>query len=130
MQLFQQGKKLKEGEMIVQVITQEKFLSLRHLHVKRTKNEKIDYPLITLAALKDQNKIKIAFSGLYEYPLRCSKIENAINNQSIPLKEKVNNIINNLSGEILHDLGGTSEYRKFMLHTMLCEAIKELKEDC
>ncbi len=46
---------------------------------KEQKNEKIDYPLITMAGLKKDNKVHIAFSGLCEYPFRSNIIEDILN---------------------------------------------------
>lgn len=126
--VFNKRIQLNKGEMIVQIITKSKFLNLPHLHVKRTKNEKIDYPLITIAALKNNDKINIAFSGICEYPFRSSKIEQILNNKIMPEYKKMNEIIKNIPGKLQNDLSGSSEYRKFMLHTMLCEVLEGFKE--
>lgn len=126
--IFNKRIELAKGELIVQVIIKSKFLSLPCIHVKRTKNEKIDYPLITIAALKNNNRINIAFSGLREYPFRNYLIEDILNNNLISTNERINKIINSISDSIINDLGGSSEYRKFMLHTMLCEVLEEFKE--
>ncbi len=126
--IFNKRIQLAEGEMIVQVIIEDKFLTLPYLHVKRTKNEKIDYPLITITALKDNNKINIAFSGICQYPFRSATMENILNDNSISIDEKLTNAVNNIPGEVLDDLNGSSEYRKFMLHTMLYEVLENFRE--
>lgn len=126
--IFHKKVEVDDGEMIVQVITNKKFLSLPYLHVKRTKNEKIDYPLITISTLKDSSKICIAFSGVCEEPFRSTLIENILNENSISIDKKMDKIINNLPDEILNDLGGSDEYRKFMLQTMLSEILEKFEE--
>lgn len=123
--IFNKKLQIVEDEMIVQVIIKDKFLACPHLHIKRTKNEKIDYPLITMVALENNNNINVAFSGLCEYPFRSYSIENILNNDAIPVEQKLNNIINNLPDEVLNDLSGSSEYRKFVLHTILYEALEK-----
>lgn len=126
--IFNKRIELAKGELIVQVIIKSKFLSLPCIHVKRTKNEKIDYPLITIAALKNNNRINIAFSGLCEYPFRNYLIEEILNSESISVDERISKIINSISDNITNDISGSSEYRKFMLHTMLHEVLEEFKE--
>lgn len=124
--LFYQKIKLNDGDLITQIILDKRFLSLPYSHVKRTKNEKIDYPLLTITAIKEK-KINIAFSGLCEYPFRSNLIENILNDNSISFDEKMKKIIKNLPDTILDDLGGSSEYRKFVLDTMISEILESFE---
>lgn len=126
--IYNKGIQLEEGEIIVQVIVNKKFLSMPYLHMKRTKNEKIDYPLLTMAALKNDGKISIAFSSLCEYPIRSPKIENILNDNSISRDERINNAIGNIPDKLLNDLSGSCEYRKFMLHNILLEVFEKFGE--
>lgn len=119
---------LNHGEFIVKVIIDVKYLSLPYLHAKRTKNDKIDYPLITLAAIKEDNKIKIAFSGVCDYPFRSTVIENYLNDTSLPVNIKVKNIICNMPVLILNDISGSADFRKFMLQNMLIEVLEKLED--
>jgi len=129
MDFFRKKPLISKDELIVQIIIKEKYLSLPSIHVKRTKYEKIDYPLITLATLREGSNIRIAFSGLYEYPFRSREIEDILNNNSISIKEKLRNITNSLDDKVLNDVSGSSEYRIFMVYTMLEEVLKELGGD-
>ncbi|MDR7857164.1 FAD binding domain-containing protein [Tissierella sp.] len=122
------GIQLEKGTMIVQVIINKKFLSMPYLHMKRTKNEKIDYPLLTIAALKDNDKISIAFSGLCEYPIRSTQIEDILNDNSYSIDNRINKIIQNLPYELLNDISGSSEYRKFVLKGTLLEVFEKFGE--
>lgn len=123
---FHQKIKLNNGDLITQIFLDKKFLSLPYCHVKRTKNEKIDYPLLTITAIKEKN-INIAFSGLCEYPFRSNLIEHILNDSSISFDEKMKKIIKNLPDKILDDLGGSSEYRKFVLDTMISEILESFE---
>lgn len=125
--VFDKRIKLNKGELICQVIINKEYLSLPSIHVKRTKYEKIDYPLITIAALKRDNKINIAFSGLCDYPFRSLELEEILNNEDIDKEKKIKKAVNSLGSLIKGDLHGSSEYKKFMLHTMLYEAIEEFE---
>lgn len=128
-EVFDKKIQLNKGEMIVQVIVNKKYTEFPYLHVKRTKNEKIDYPLISSVALVYKKKINIAFSGLCEYPFRSADIENIINNKKLDNNEKINKIIENIPDKILNDISGTSNFRIFMLGKILGEVLEEFKED-
>ncbi|WP_234123977.1 FAD binding domain-containing protein [Clostridium hydrogenum] len=125
--IFDKRIKLNCGEFIVNILIDDYFLSLPYCHVKRTKSDKIDYPLITLAALKASNGINIAFSGLCSYPFRSSLIENYLNDPELQNKAKINNAIDNIPGSILTDLSGSADFRKFILQRMLIEVLKKLE---
>jgi CO/xanthine dehydrogenase FAD-binding subunit len=128
MEVFKEGTNLRKGELIVQIIVDEKYLKLPSIHVKRTKNEKIDYPLITLVSLVNNGRIKFALSGLCDFPFRSIQLEDILNDNSIPKDERIKKVVLNVPHEILDDLGGSKEYRKFMLHTMLDELLENFQE--
>ncbi len=128
MDVFFKKMKISNDELIVQAIIDEKYLTLSSIHVKRTRNEKIDYPLITLVALVEQGKINIAFSGLCDFPFRSKLLEDILNDKSLPKDERINMLIQNIPYKILDNLEGSSEYRKFMLHTMIDETLENLQE--
>lgn len=127
--IYDREKGLNPCEIIVQIVVEERFLNLPHVHVKRTKNEKIDYPLITISGLKDGERINFGFSGVCEYPFRSYKMEDILNDRSIPIDRRISKAIPNISGRILEDLNGSVEYRIFMLHTMLKEILDKFEEE-
>lgn len=125
--IFSKKIKLDAGEFIVNVSIEKKYLSMPYLHAKRTKSDKIDYPLITLAALKDNDRINIAFSGVCRFPFRSSSIEDYLNDINSSDNLKINNIIDNMPDVILSDLSGSADFRKFMLQKMLAEVLERLE---
>lgn len=125
---FNKRIKLADGEFILNITIDSHFLSLPYWHAKRTKSDKIDYPLITIAALKDNDRINIAFSGVCNYPFRSTVIENYLNNSTLHINTKVNNAVDNIPGSILNDLSGSADFRKFILQKMLTEVISKLEE--
>lgn len=128
MDIFEKRIKLNSGDLIVNVAIDSHFLSLPYVHSKKTKSDKIDYPLITLAALKDNNRINIAFSGVCSYPFRSFLIEDYLNDTDVLNNIRVNDIINNIPDLVLNDLTGSAEYRKFVLQKMLLEVLWKLEE--
>lgn len=83
--VFHERMRMKPGEMIVQVNIPVWALSARYSHIKKTANEKIDYPLVSVAALWKDDNLRIAFSGLCSYPFRNEQIENALNERTKPI---------------------------------------------
>lgn len=124
--VFRKRLELIPGEMLVRAIVQERFLTLPHIHTKRTKNEKIDYPLITLVGLNNANKVNLAFSGLCEHPVRFAGLEDIVNQGSQPAPARVDNAISQIVGQILSNSSGSSQYRQFVLRAMLLEALTVL----
>ncbi len=127
-QIFDKKLNLSSGEILVSLKIDEKYFSLPYVHVKKTKSDKIAYPLMTVAALQKDNKIRIAFSGLYSYPFRNKEIENYINDEVINHTNKISQIIEHVSSSILNDTEGSSEYRKFVLKNTLENTFRMLNE--
>lgn len=127
-QIFDKKLNLLPGEILVGLKIDERYFSLPYVHVKKTKSDKIAYPLLTVAALKKDDKIRIAFSGLHPYPFRNKEVENLINSESMSHKNKTSQIIEVLSSSILNDTEGSSEYRKFVLKNTLENTFKMLNE--
>ena len=127
-QIFDKKLNLLPGEILVNLITEINYCSLPYVHVKKTKSDKIAYPLLTVAAIKKDNNIKIAFSGLYKYPFRSHKIENYINDNSLSNEDKINKVIGFQQGVMLDDIEGSSNYRKFVLKNTLENTLKMLKK--
>ena len=127
-QVFDQKINLSPGEILVNLIVDNNYCSLPYIHVKKTKSDKIAYPLLTIAALKKDNNIKIAFSGLFNYPFRSRDIENYINNNSLSNEDKIKKIIEFLQGSVLNDIEGSSGYRRFVLKGTLENTLKMLKK--
>ncbi|MCR2821597.1 FAD binding domain-containing protein [Lederbergia panacisoli] len=96
-------------------------------HSKITKMEKVDYPIITVAALKINEKIRIAFSGLCYFPFRSEKIEQILNTESQSISDKIRSVLKNIPFDILDDQLASSEYRKFVLSNELQNTILHLK---
>lgn len=126
--IFHGRLQLNNGEMVVKIIVPKESLSLPHLHVKRTKNETIDYPLISMSALKNKDQIKMAFSGLGDYPFRSYKVEDILNDKTMLKEDKIQEAIDSMSDNIKSTLSGTKEYKEFILYNVLDTALKDFKE--
>lgn len=126
--MFDGRLRINQGEMVVKLIVPKHFLNLPHLHVKRTKNEVIDYPLISMVALKDKDKIHMAFSGLGDYPFRSDELEKILNSDISPKEDKIQHSIACIRDRINSALNGSKEYKEFMLFNVLDTALKDFQE--
>lgn len=126
-EVFNERLKLNRGEFILQFIIDKVYTTLPHVHVKKTKNEKIDYPLITVAALKKDDRIRIAFSGLCAFPFRSLKTEDHLNDKNCEWDIRINNVISNLPAPVLNDISGTDKYRVFVLRDVLLNTLTMLE---
>ena len=127
-QVFQKRLQLSKGEFIIEAAVDKSYLQLPFFHVKKTKNEKIDYPLITVAGLKKDGLICIAFSGLASFPFRDKGVETILNNSSLSFIERANKITQVLSPLIQNDLSGSAEYRKFVLKNAIVDVLETMKD--
>lgn len=118
---------LAKGEFIVRFALEKEYTALPFVHVKKTKNEKIDYPLVSIAATKQNDKLRIAFSGVCGFPFRSSQIEGSLNDTNSSRATRVNNVLNQLPAPVLNDVGGSDKYRKFVLKNALMTTLETLE---
>ena len=86
---FDKKIQLEKGEFVTQLIVDMNNSSLPYICVKKTKQGKGGYPLISMAALKKNNFIQMAFSGLCEFPFRSKSMESAINDKGISKEQRI-----------------------------------------
>lgn len=125
--IFKERIKLEPAEFIVQLRTSEKYLNLPYIHVKKTKQDKITYPLVTICALKTDEQIRAAFSGVGDYPFRCNNMERALNDKSLPIETRVNQAIGVIPVRVRNDIEGSADFRRFILKNLLTSIVSNLE---
>lgn len=125
--IFDGKLKLNRGELLTQLKIPKKYLSCPYVHVKRTKADKIDYPLLTICALRKDQQINIAFSGLGDYPFRSAEMEFELNRTDLTIEKRVENAIAKIPLLVPDNLAGTAGYRIFILKNLLSSIIEELE---
>jgi CO/xanthine dehydrogenase FAD-binding subunit len=126
-EIFDKKLQLERGEFIVHFIIGREYLDLPFVHVKKTKNEKIDYPLISIAAIKKDSRIRIAISGVCSFPFRSAQVEAFLNDKSIPWDKRIDGIIVSMPAPVLNDISGSDSYRKFVLKNTLLDTLQALE---
>lgn len=98
--------------------TEISYSNLPYISVKKTKQGKMEYPLISMAALKNNN-IQMAFSGVCSFPFRSMEMEKYINNKTLTKEQRIEQAISHLPAPILGNIQGSSEYKRFVLRNLL-----------
>lgn len=123
--LFDGRLQLESGDFLVAILIDQNQLNCPYSHVKKTRNEKIDYPLISMAAMKDGSTLKAAITGYGEKP--CLIPEKILNHKSYSIDQKIKKIITQLHSECKSDLSGSLEYREFVLQNILQELLEHFR---
>lgn len=122
--VFDKNMLLGEGELVVQVHIPAWALDAPFVHVKKTTNEKIDYPLVNVTALSKDGAMRVAFSGLCAFPFRSMEIEQVLGDKSATPQARVEAAAALLPEPARSDVEGSGEYRLFVMKNTLLELLE------
>ncbi len=125
-EIFQEQLLLESGELLVQMVTNRAYLEQPFVSIKRRRQWDTGYPLITVAALKVGQEIRVAISGLTDFPFRAKQIEGALNRRDLSDEQRIELALHSLDVLILNDTEGSSQYRLFVLKNTLHDVLHEL----
>lgn len=126
--IFNKTFQLKEGQFLIQTVTEIEYTKLPFISIKKRQQWETGYPLLTVASVKVDNRLRFAFSGLCPFPFRSKEMETELNNTSFGLEERINNALRYLPDQVLDDIEGSREYRIIVLRNTLKEIILKLGE--
>ncbi|OPH51893.1 xanthine dehydrogenase [Paenibacillus ferrarius] len=121
--VFLQQMRLENGEFLVQTLTNRAYLSLPYVHYKKRQIGNVGYPLVTLAALKIDNQIRTAYSGVCAFPFRSVEIDRSLNDSTLPLTARIAQAVGKLPAPLLHNTEGSASYREFVLKQTMADAV-------
>ncbi len=127
-QVFQRRLQLNRGEFIKQLRVGREYTVCPHYHAKKTRIGKIDYPLLTIAAMRTGGRIRAALSGVCPYPFRSPAMEEELNRAGIDLETRAANAAAVTPEPVMADLHASAPYRTFVLRNTLAEALRHLEE--
>ncbi|MED1739462.1 FAD binding domain-containing protein [Bacillus swezeyi] len=118
--VFNKQLQLNDGEMLLLLLTEKRYLNLPFANIKVRRHWAKGYPLVTIAAIKIDDHVRAAFSGVCPFPFRSSMIEEILNDQQLTIDEKVQQAIRHLPEPILDDDHCSADYLKFVVkHTLI-----------
>lgn len=124
--IFHEDLKLNPGEVLVQLVTDMQAIEAPYISIKRRQQWETGYPLITIAGLAINNRIRIAISGLCPFPFRSLEVEGWLNNRQISMEERIGKAIEILPQPILDDVEGSADYRLFVLKNLMFDVMNVL----
>lgn len=124
--IFHEDLKLNPGEVLVQLVTDMQAIEAPYISIKRRQQWETGYPLITIAGLAINNRIRIAISGLCPFPFRSLEVEGLLNNRQISMEERIGKAIEILPKPILDDVEGSADYRLFVLKNLMFDVMNVL----
>ncbi|MCK6258238.1 FAD binding domain-containing protein [Fictibacillus sp. KIGAM418] len=129
MNVFNKTLRLNRGEFLLQLQTDKHYLELPYLCVKKRQQWDTGYPLVTIAAIKAEEGIRVAFSGVCPFPFRSREMEKALNANGASLQDRILASLKHLPKPVLDDVEGSSQYRLFVLKNTLFDILEELEGD-
>lgn len=123
--VFDGRMRLEPGELVVQLSVPRWALTAPYFHAKHTACEKIDYPLVSMAAIQKDGKLRVAFSGLCAHPFRGVNMEEVLNDHSLSFEERAQRAIGLMIEPAYGDAEGSGEYRLFVLKNTLQALLEE-----
>lgn len=125
--VFDKELRLNPGEFLVQMLTDEKDAGLPYVSLKKTRFSKIDYPLVSVAAVMKQGRMRVAISGVCDHPFRSKPMEETLRDSSLSPEQRIARAISQLPGPVVSDINGSDEYRIFLLEQALADTIRQLE---
>lgn len=122
-QVFNEKLQLEKGEFLLQVKIHKSYAKSPYFAVKKIKQGVDGYPLVSMVALKKDNQVRVALSGVCAFPFRSQIMEANLNNKNISLEQRINEAINHLPAPIISNVQGSAEYKKFVLKNTLFDAL-------
>lgn len=108
---FQERLQRGQDEFLSQITVEPKYLRAPWVHVKKVAVEKIGYPLVTIAAMKVDGRMRIAASGYCEFPFRSAEMERTMNDGSLSARERAQRMAGQAPAGVLADMGAQADYR-------------------
>lgn len=112
------------GELILMVSLNRRFAAYPYAHIKKTKAEKIGYPLVSVAALNADGVLKVAASALCSFTFRFKDCILADARQPADIAR---DLTSDLPEPVLSDIEGSAEYRRFIFGKTVEKIIMEFR---
>ncbi|MFP3390384.1 FAD binding domain-containing protein [Brevibacillus sp. SIMBA_040] len=127
--VFERELKLLPHEFLLQITVDRQATKLPYQCEKRTKIDRIGYPIVSIAAIQNQGEIHIAFSGVCSFPFRSKEVEHALKDQTLSLEERISSAILRFPESIISDQHASASFREFLVHNLMLDTIECFERD-
>lgn len=127
MQGFQKRLQHAPDELVVSFQVHEEYLAMPWVHAKRTRTDKIDYPVVTIAAIKAPDGLRFALSGVLSHPFRDLTLEKVFSDDRKSPRRRAEEILSLLPEPPITDMLARSDWRAFQTRCALEHAINRLE---
>lgn len=125
-EIFHEELQLNPGEVLVQLVTEQRAIEAPFISIKRRQQWETGYPLITIAGIAINNRVRVAISGLCPFPFRSLEVEELLNDRQSSVEERIRKAVEILPQPILDDVEGSADYRLFVLRNLMFDVMNVL----
>lgn len=118
---------LAADEFIVHLETEEAMLQHPHVHLRKTKQSALNYPIVSLASIKHEEHIRFACSGLCTAPFRDVTMEMMISDDSLSVKQRIEKAVQSVRPRVIDDIQASKEYRLFLFKQVLHDMLHQIE---
>jgi CO/xanthine dehydrogenase FAD-binding subunit len=126
-EVFSKCLRLAPGEVLAQVRVPKGMSSRACFYRRRVRKGRFDYPLVTTCFLQANGALRMAVSGAFSFPLRCSEAEQVLNDVMIPLAQRPAAVVAAIPHPIVADMRASAAYRRMLFERCIGEALEALE---
>jgi len=126
-ELFNGQLNLRPGEFLVELRVAQFAAEVPALSVKKTRLDWVDYPLFTVAMVRINSEIRVAFSGVTGCPFTSDAINRTLN-AAASGDDRARSAVAHISDSVVDDLHGSAKYRRFLLTRTLADMLAKIEE--
>ncbi len=127
MQAFDKRLNRENDEAVLRFEMDLSFAHMACVHAKRTRGDKIDYPVVTIAAIKTPAGARFALSGVTAYPFRNIALEQVFSDEKRSSSERADEIMNMLPEKPISDVLASADWRAYQTRNALIYAMDRLE---
>jgi xanthine dehydrogenase molybdenum-binding subunit len=117
-----------EGEFLVQIITDSAVTKAPFTYVKRTRQSRVNYPIVTTTSVQLDSEVRVAISGLCHHPIRSRKMEEVMRDSKASRAELMDKLHKTVPAEVIDDELATRAYRSFVFEQTMEPMLAKRRE--
>lgn len=113
---------IQKDEFLVQIITDEKMTKRPFSYFKRTRQSRVNYPVLTMATMEVNRHLHMAVGGLCDVPVHFDIVQSRTWQEAFEKNKKL------IPKPIIDDELASREYREFVFKMLFQRVLNERKE--